>query len=80
MIKKIFFTTIAFLFLSYWNVNAQLSGTDNISSDNYELDLMRDLIVDSINTYRNAGGGEALSLDDVLSSAAGDQADYMMAQ
>lgn len=79
MLKKIFFIAIAFLFLHCWNVNAQ-TGTDKISSEDYSLDLMRDLIVDSINTYRTAGGGEALSLDDILSSAAGDQADYVTAQ
>ena len=77
MFNKIIPLSFAFSFLFFINVNAQLAVSDKVSSEDYDLDLMKQLVTDSINSYRATGGGEALGLDDVLSQAANDQSDFM---
>lgn len=76
MCKKFFLTVCALTFLFFINVSAQ-EAKDKIDPDNYEPDFLGQLIADSINKLRVEKKLDSLFVDEVLISAAADQAIYM---
>lgn len=64
------------LFFITKNIQAQ-SATDKVTTDTYSPDMLGELIAGEVGKYRLANKMDSMETDDVLTSAAGDQAIYM---
>ena len=77
--KTKFFNIMLSLVLFSFSIKAQ-EATDNISADNYSSEVFATVLIDSLNQYRAKSEAPELAADDLLTSAAGDQAEYMAKQ